>query len=76
MGRDIKEVQEEYGRVAAQLGDCSYRLSVFEEDARKLKRKLRQLNIEASQIQNEQHNAAKEAADGQQADNSSSTETA
>lgn len=76
MGRDIKKVQEEYAQVCSLLGDCSYRLSVISEDCRRLKRKLRQLNIEASQIQNEQHNAAKEAADGQQADNSSSTETA
>jgi hypothetical protein len=74
LGRDIKEVQNEYAQVCSQLGDAEYKISVISEDCRKLKRKLRQLNIEASQIQNEQHN--KGVTDGQQADDASSTENA
>lgn len=73
--RTVEEIQAEYGQVAAQLGDCTYRMSVFEEDARKLKRKLRQLNIEAAQLQAAAHNKQLEEEKNGKADDASSTET-
>lgn len=56
MSRSIDEIKAEYGQVAAGLGDCAYRVSVLEEEMRKLRRKLRQLNLEAAQVQNEEFN--------------------
>lgn len=56
MSRTIDEVQREYAATATQLGDVEYRIGVMEEDSRKLRRKMRQLNIEAQGIRNEEEN--------------------
>lgn len=61
--RTIAEVQREYAETATVAGDISYRITVMQEDLRKTQRKMRQLNVEARGISNQEENEKKEQAD-------------
>lgn len=52
--RTIKEIQQEYSNACAKLGQLQYQISVYEFDANKVTREIRQLNKEASRLQEKQ----------------------
>lgn len=69
MSRTIEEVQREYAATATQLGDIEYRLGIMAEDSKKLRRAMKQLNVEAQSIRNEEENKkAAEAASEQKSE--------
>ena len=72
--KTMEEISGEYAQVCTQLGDIAYRISVFEEDARKLRRKLRQLNMEAAALRNAEHNKQVEEAKNGEADKAGTSE--
>lgn len=69
MSRTIEEVQRDYAATATQLGDIEYRLGIMAEDSKKLRRAMKQLNVEAQSIRNEEENKkAAEAASEQKSE--------
>lgn len=64
--RTMEEIQKDYAAAATTLGDVEYRIAVMEEDSRKIRRKMRQLNIEAQGVKNAEENKKLEEAASEQ----------
>ena len=46
--RQLPEIEAEYGRLVAQLGQANYQVFVFNEDIKRMNEQLRNLNYEAA----------------------------
>ena len=46
--RSLDEINQDYGRLASQLGQASYQVFVFEMDIQRMNDELRELNYEAA----------------------------
>lgn len=59
--RTMDEIGTEYTRMATALGDVNYRITTMKEEVRKIERKMRQLNVEAAGVRNQEANEALKA---------------
>ena len=57
--RPMAEINAEYAKCCSQLGDMTYRISCFEQEARNIRRTLKDLNVEAEERRMADEAAAK-----------------